>query len=79
MLGPGNPWLDPRYARMAAMASVIPMLMVAGPLVGWYLGGLIGRPLGYENPARFVGLILGIGSSIRQVWQMIKSIQEEKR
>ena len=73
--GPSNQW------RQAGLALSIPMLMVSGPLVGYFLGyGLvawldIGDPWG--KVIKVVGLILGVVAGARETIRLIRKISED--
>ncbi len=60
--------------QQASLAMVLPMMMLAGPLVGYFLGHWIGQKFGHEDIGRFVGLALGIMAGARESWHILKRL-----
>jgi len=72
--GPGNR----RTSRIGKTAkdigtyTLIPSLMVAGPVVGYALGHLVEKTIGGEPWSVAGGMLLGIVASFRQVFLLLK-------
>ena len=59
-------------ARSIGVYTTIPSLLVAGPLVGYYLGHLAGKHWGHATVWEVAGGVLGTAAAIRQVWLLIR-------
>ena len=51
--------------------------MVAGPLVGYFIGGWLDRELGTSPYLMIVLIVMGILSSAREVIKMVKMATDE--
>ena len=65
-----------RQLRQISIALTIPMVMAAGPLVGFGLAWAAQRWLGAPGWTKFVGIALGTAAGIRQLMQLLKRMQE---
>lgn len=63
--------------RQMGLALSIPGLLLSGPLVGYGLGWLAMRYLGWPAWVAGVGLILGLVSGIRESILVIKKLSRE--
>ena len=63
--------------RSAAQAMMIPSIMVAAPVVGFFLGRWVGERF-FDNPRAggAVGLALGILAGVREVVKIIRRISK---
>lgn len=59
-------------ARAIGVYTTIPSLLLAGPLVGYYLGHLAGKQWGHATAWEVGGGLLGTAAAIRQVWILIR-------
>lgn len=73
-VGPEN-----RFTRKAGKAAkdigtytLIPSLMIAGPIVGYLLGRLVERLVGGEPWGAVGGMLLGVVAAFRQVFLLLK-------
>ena len=64
-----------RQVRQASIAMTIPMVMAAGPLVGWGLGWAARRYLGAPNWVMLVGVVVGLAAGIRQTILLIRQLE----
>jgi F0F1-type ATP synthase assembly protein I len=64
-----------RQLRLAGMALVIPTLLAASPLVGFYLGRWIGALLGGPQIGGLIGLALGFVAGVRETIRLIRRVQ----
>jgi F0F1-type ATP synthase assembly protein I len=65
--------------RSAGLLMFIPTLLVAAPLVGFFLGRLAERWLRIVPPwGTFVGLVLGFVAAGREIWAIIRRVQAEE-
>ena len=66
---------DDKYSgyRQLAIATVIPILLVVAPLIGYYGGGWLDGKFGTGNVLKIVGLALGFASAGKEVYSLIKS------
>ena len=63
--------IDPGMLRVAMMATLIPMLMLAGPAVGYVLGLLVQNRWGGEPWGAVIGMLLGLVAGFRQVFLLL--------
>ena len=82
----GRPRIDPnsetgKQARDIGTYTIIPMMMIAGPLVGYLLGKGWEKLFGGEPWPAVVGLLVGTVAAFRQVFLMLaqKSRQGRKK
>ncbi len=68
-----------RRARDLGTYTLIPMLMLAGPAVGYGLGLLVQRQWGGEPWPAVVGVLLGMLAGFRQVFLLLAGIQKRQR
>jgi len=61
-----------RAAHDIGVYTTIPSLLLAGPLLGYYLGHLAGRHWGHPTVWEVAGGVLGTVAAIRQVWLLIR-------
>ena len=70
-----NPW------RQAGLALTIPTMMAAGPFVGYFLGYLLDRWLGFPVPwdrwVKIIGALVGLIAGMRETIKLIKKIAAE--
>lgn len=55
------------------LALMLPTVMAVSPLAGYLVGLWIGRWIGWE-PMKFVGLLVGLASGIRQSIDIIRKL-----
>ncbi len=67
--------------RQAGLAFSLPMMMLAGPLVGYFLAYGIVRWFGWTGPwagrLKLVGLAFGIVAGIRETYKVIRKISSD--
>lgn len=61
-----NPW------QQAGLALTIPMMLLAGPLVGYGMGWLVRRWTGWGGWIEIVFLILGFVAGVRETINIIR-------
>jgi len=59
--------------RQLAVATVIPIILVVAPLIGYYGGGWLDSKFGTGNVFRIIGLALGFGAAGKEIYNLIKS------
>jgi F0F1-type ATP synthase assembly protein I len=85
-----NPQNDPALAKYATKAgkrakdigtyTLIPMMMLAGPIVGYGLGWVLEKQWGGAPWTGVIGLLLGVAASFRQVYLILaKKAEADKR
>ncbi|HEY5599492.1 MAG TPA: AtpZ/AtpI family protein [Candidatus Manganitrophaceae bacterium] len=57
--------------RQIMLLSAIPMVLVAGPLVGFFVGDFLDRKMGTAPWLMILFLILGAFSSVKQVLRLL--------
>ena len=62
-----------KLARQMGLGVTIPMVLVSGPLIGWFIGSWLDKKLG---TAPWIFIILLILGSIASIWETIKIIKE---
>jgi len=67
-----------RQLHDAAQAMAIPGFLVAGPLLGYFLGKWLGGVL-LDAPklGSFIGLILGFVSGVRETLRMVRRLGKD--
>ena len=63
--------------RQIAMATTIPLIMLAGPAVGYFLGRFLDGLLGTSNVLMVVFLLLGVAAGGVEAYRIIKEIIRE--
>jgi F0F1-type ATP synthase assembly protein I len=64
--------------RSASQALMIPSLLAAGPLVGYFVGRAIGGwAWDAPDPGGVVGVILGLIAGIREVVRVVRRMGKE--
>ena len=58
--------------RQLAVATIIPIIMVVAPLIGYYLGSWVDSKLGTGSVFRIIGLGLGFASAGKEIYGLIK-------
>ena len=67
---------DAKWLRTLALATTIPMVLVVGPLLGYWVGAWVDRRWPALAPwGSGVGVALGLIASGRQAWQLVRQIQ----
>ena len=75
-------WLDPetlRYFRLASLATLIPMLLLVSPIIGYFLGDFIDGLAGTDPYGGLLFLALGMIAGVRQTYLIIKRIWDEQK
>ncbi len=77
--GPGR--LQKRAATMRGVGfyTVIPTMMVVGPVFGYLVGAWLERRVGYAPWVSFAGVVLGAIASVRQIVLIMKRASERER
>lgn len=60
-----------RQVREIGAMTLIPVLMIAGPAVGYGLGVLASRKWGGSPWAEVVGLVFGLAAAVRQIYLIL--------
>ena len=64
------------WLKTMTLATTIPMVLVVGPLLGYWLGAWSDRRWPALAPwGSGVGVALGLAAGARQAWQLIREIQ----
>jgi F0F1-type ATP synthase assembly protein I len=58
--------------RDIGIYTAIPMMMIVGPALGYYLGRLAEKKWGHEPWPSIVGCLFGLAASVRQIWLLLK-------
>jgi hypothetical protein len=56
--------------------TAIPFVLLVGPAVGYYLGAVLDRRWAYAPWGIGLGIVLGLLSSARVTWQLIRQAQD---
>lgn len=65
---------QPPLHQVAMLAVLIPMLMLAGPAVGFLLGRWLDSKLGWDPWGQLGGLILGLAAGFRESYLIVKRL-----
>ena len=60
------------------MVTTIPMIFIAGPLVGYWIGGWADHHFGTDPWGKIIVLLLGFGASLKQVITIIRRLIKEE-
>ncbi len=65
---------DDKYSgyRQLAVATMIPIILVVAPLIGYYFGGWVDGKLGTGSVFAIIGLALGFASAAKEIYSLIK-------
>jgi hypothetical protein len=66
-----------RQFRTVSLAAVLPLVMVVGPVLGYFLGDWIGGQMGWGVWTNYVGLAFGAAASLQQTILIIRRILKE--
>ena len=67
-----------RKARDIGTYTLIPMLMLAGPAVGYVLGLLVQNRWGGEPWSAVIGMLVGLVAGFRQVFLLLARVGDER-
>jgi F0F1-type ATP synthase assembly protein I len=65
--------------RQLALATTIPLIMVAATLVGWFIGKYLDKLLGTKTVMSVIFLILGAAAGGLETYNLIKEIIKEEK
>ena len=63
--------------RQVALATTIPLIMLAAPAVGYFIGIYLDRLLGLSGVMTIIFLLLGIAAGGVETYRLIKEINKE--
>ncbi len=63
--------------RQIALATTIPLIMLAAPAVGYVIGMLLDRWLGTSKVMTVIFLLLGVAAGGVEAYRLIKEISKE--
>jgi len=58
--------------RQVSLLTAIPILLVLGPIIGWWFGSFLDRRWGTAPYLMIVFIVLGFVASGRETWKLIK-------
>jgi len=61
-----------RGFRQVSLLTAIPVLLVLGPVIGWWFGSFLDRRWGTSPYLMMVFIVLGFVASGRETWNLIK-------
>jgi len=61
-----------RGLRQVSLLTAIPVLLVLGPVIGWWFGSFLDRRWGTSPYLMMVFIVLGFVASGRETWKLIK-------
>ena len=69
-----KPWNRKRaqQARDIGIYTMIPTMLVVGPVLGYFLGHWAGGRWGHVETYESIGLVLGLVASFRQIYLLFK-------
>lgn len=65
--------------RQIALATTIPLIMLAAPAVGYFIGRYLDRLLGTEHIMMVIFLLLGLVAGGVETYRLIKEIVKEEK
>lgn len=72
-----KPLKDPSALRRASMLMTIPTLLVASPLVGFFLGKFADERFGTDPWLQLAGVVLGFVAAGQQITAIIRRVRAE--
>lgn len=72
-------WPDKKGYRQLAMATTIPIMLLAAPAVGYAIGYFLDKWLGTSNLMTVIFLLLGLVAGGVESYKIIKRISEEDK
>lgn len=66
-----------KFVRQIGIATTIPMILAAGPLLGYWLGQGIDGRFATDPWGKVVLSLLGFGASVKQVITIIRRVIQE--
>jgi F0F1-type ATP synthase assembly protein I len=61
-----------RGLRQVSLLTAIPVLLVLGPIIGWWFGSFLDRRWGTGPYLMVLFIVLGFVASGRETWKLIK-------
>ena len=74
-----RPRFDPRLVQQAGLLTAIPLVLLVGPTLGYYLGSGLDRRWSLSPWGVTGGVVLGLLASVRSTIQLIKQAEELNR
>ncbi len=65
--------------RQVGLAMTIPMALLAGPLVGWFIGNFLEKKFTLPHYVTVFFIIFGFIAGIRHAWRLIKQISQDDK
>jgi len=69
---------EPSALRTAGLLLAIPTLLIVSPIVGWFVGSLADRWLGWDPWGGIAGLALGFAAGGRETYLIYRRYQAEE-
>jgi F0F1-type ATP synthase assembly protein I len=66
-----------RYVRLVGTLGSVPLMLGAGPLVGYFFGRWLDRRLGTWPWLQFVFLALGFAAAVRYIVRLLRMVQKD--
>lgn len=63
--------------RQIALATTIPLIMLAAPAVGYFIGRYLDKLLGTSNTMMIIFLLLGVAAGGVETYRLIKELNKE--
>ena len=67
------------WIRQAGLLTAIPMVLLVGPVAGYYLGTLLDRRWSWAPVGMIGGIVLGLAASARVTAELIQQAQREQQ
>ncbi|HNV86501.1 MAG TPA: AtpZ/AtpI family protein [Candidatus Omnitrophota bacterium] len=67
-----------KLIKQLGTLTLIPTLLVSGPLAGFFLGRWMDRKFGMESCFVYVWIVIGFLASARESYRIIKKVSDEK-
>ncbi len=69
---------EPSALKSAGLLLAIPTLLIVAPIVGYFVGSIVGRWLKREAGGGIVGLMLGFAAAGRETYKIYRRYQAEE-
>jgi ATP synthase protein I len=66
-----------RYIRLVSSVGTIPLMLGAGPTLGFFGGRWLDHRLGTDPWLQYVFLALGFGAAIRYIVRVLKDVRKD--
>ena len=79
LFGPGKKEGDHTDYRQISLLALVPAILLAAPLVGFFIGQWLDKKFETEPLLMTIGVILGFGSAGIEIYKLVKKSQKMEK